>query len=153
MDSSWKKGTQAVLIFKSDAAFADFNSVLVDGTVVDGANYSVSEGNTVVTLKASYLETLAVGTHTLTVRSQNGDASTQFTIKEKGVPEINIGENEKGETNTKTETNKKNETNTNTSSNSPKTGDSMNLLLWFSLLAVSASVIITLAVYKLKRKS
>ena len=80
MNGSWKQGTQAVLIFKSDAAFADFISVLVDGTVVDGANYTVSEGSTMVTMKSAYLETLTVGTHTLTVRSQNGDASTQFTI-------------------------------------------------------------------------
>ena len=128
MSGSWKKGTQAVLIFKSNVAFSDFISVLVDGTVVDGANYTMSEGSTVVTLKSAYLETLTVGTHTLTIRSQNGDASTQFTIKEKG------------ETNTKTETN------TMTKTNSPKTGDSTNLLVLFVLLGISASAIITLAV-------
>lgn len=128
MSGSWKKGTQAVLIFKSNVAFSDFISVLVDGTVVDGANYTMSEGSAVVTLKSAYLETLTVGTHTLTIRSQNGDASTQFTIKEKG------------ETNTKTETN------TMTKTNSPKTGDSTNLLVWFVLLGISASAIITLAV-------
>lgn len=153
MNGSWKQGTQAVLIFKSDAAFADFISVLVDGTVVDGANYTVSEGSTVVTMKSAYLETLTVGTHTLTVRSQNGDASTQFTIKEKDVSETNPKEEEKGETNTKTETDKKDETSAKAESNSPKTGDSTNLLLWFALLAVSASSIITLAVYKMKSKN
>lgn len=118
-----------------------------------------------VTMKSAYLETLTVGTHTLTVRSQNGDASTQFTIKEKDVSETNPKEEEKGETDTKTETdkkdetsvktetNKKNETSAKAESNSPKTGDSTNLLLWFALLAVSASSIITLAVYKMKSKN
>jgi len=104
-------------------------------------------------MKSAYLETLTVGTHTLTVRSQNGDASTQFTIKEKDVSETNPKEEEKGETNTKTETDKKDETSAKAESNSPKTGDSTNLLLWFALLAVSASSIITLAVYKMKSKN
>lgn len=146
MNGLWKKGTQAVLIFKSDAAFADFISVLVDGTVVDGVNYTVDEGSMAVTLKSAYLETLTVGTHTLTIRSQNGDASTQFTIKEKEVSETNPKEEGKSETNTKTETS------TNTKTNSPKTGDSANIRMWFVLLAVSASVIITVAVYKMKKK-
>ena len=99
-----------------------------------------------VTLKSAYLETLTVGTHTLTIRSQNGDASTQFTIKEKEVSETNPKEEGKSETNTKTETS------TNTKTNSPKTGDSANIRMWFVLLAVSASVIITVAVYKMKKK-
>lgn len=87
MNSSWKKGTDVDLRFKSDVPFADLICVTVDGAVLDSANYTVSEEGTVAVLKASYLETLTVGTHTLTISSQNGDASTQFVILEKEVSE------------------------------------------------------------------
>lgn len=84
MNGSWKKGTTVDLIFKSDAEYADFISVSVDGAVIDGAYYTVSgEGGTVAALKPSYLETLDTGSHTLTITSKNGEASTQFVIQEK----------------------------------------------------------------------
>lgn len=150
MNGSWKKGSRAVLIFKSDAALNDFTSVLVDGTFVDSANYALGEGSTVVTLKAPYLETLAVGTHTITIRSKNGDASTEFIIQEKEVSETKPKEEQKNETAEKNETAA--EDKENVKNNSPKTGDSMNLALWIVLLIGSASVIITLAVYKIKMK-
>ena len=58
------------LPFTSNAEYDDFLSVEVDGNVVDGANYTVSEGSTVVTLKAAYLKTLTVGEHTLEIVSK-----------------------------------------------------------------------------------
>lgn len=42
--SSWKKGTKDGLSFTSDAAFADFVKVMVDGKDLDAANYTVAEG-------------------------------------------------------------------------------------------------------------
>ena len=52
----------------------------MDGKDVDAANCTVEEGSTVVTLKASYLETLSVGKHALGIVSQTGTAETEFTI-------------------------------------------------------------------------
>lgn len=79
-DGTWKKGEKNALNFKSNAAFADFRCVLVDDKEIDSENYTVSEGSTVVELKAEYLETLSVGKHKLTVRSVYGDAETTFEV-------------------------------------------------------------------------
>ena len=79
-NSEWRKGDENGLTFSSDAAFSDFVEVLVDGKTVASENYERREGGTIVELKASYLETLAEGEHTLTIRSASGDATTRFTI-------------------------------------------------------------------------
>lgn len=80
-NGQWQKGTEAGLSFTSNAAFADFLKVQVDGKDLDASNYTVKEGSTIVTLKAEYLETLSVGTHTLAIVSETGTATTEFTIK------------------------------------------------------------------------
>ena len=79
-NSEWIKGDENGLTFSSDAAFSDFVEVLVDGKTVASENYERREGGTIVELKASYLETLAEGEHTLTIRSASGDATARFTI-------------------------------------------------------------------------
>jgi D-alanyl-D-alanine carboxypeptidase (penicillin-binding protein 5/6) len=79
---SWSPDTpEATLTFKSDAALADFLQVTVNDTVLDTVNYTLSEGSTVVTLKADYLAQLAAGTYTIGIHSKNGVASTTFEIK------------------------------------------------------------------------
>ena len=76
------------LSVRSDADLDDFLGVKVDGAELDADSYEVASGSTVVTLKAAYLQTLAVGTHELEVVSKNGAAATTFTIKAKEtVPE------------------------------------------------------------------
>lgn len=75
----------ADLTVTSDADFEDFLTVKVDGAELDSAEYSVASGSTVVTVKAPYLQTLAVGSHKLEIVSKNGAAATAFTIKEKEV--------------------------------------------------------------------
>ena len=79
---TWSSDTpDASLIFKSDAAFADFIQVTINDAVLDSANYTLSEGSTVVTLKPEYLAQLVIGTYTIGIHSQNGVASTTFEIK------------------------------------------------------------------------
>lgn len=80
-NSTWQKGTKIGLSFTSNAAFADFLKVQVDGKDLDASNYTVKEGSTIVTLKAEYLGTLSVGKHTLAIVSDTGTATTEFTIK------------------------------------------------------------------------
>ena len=79
-NGKWQKGSEGGLSFTSNAAFADFQKVQVDGKDVDSSNYTVKEGSTIVTLKASYLETLPVGKHTLAIVSDTGTAETEFTV-------------------------------------------------------------------------
>lgn len=80
-NGEWRKGDENGLTFGSDAAFSDFVEVLVDGKTVASENYTKQEGGIIIELKASYLETLAGGKHTLTIRSASGDATTRFTIE------------------------------------------------------------------------
>ena len=80
-NAKWNKGGESNLTFKSDAAFSDFVEVLVDGKTITAENYEKREGSIIIELKASYLETLAEGEHTLTIRSTSGDATTKFTVE------------------------------------------------------------------------
>lgn len=56
-------------------------TVTVDSTVLNGSEFDVTSNSTHIKLKGSYVRTLAVGTHTLTV-SMDGydDITTEFTI-------------------------------------------------------------------------
>ena len=80
-NAKWNKGGENNLTFKSDAAFSDFVEVLVDGKTITAENYEKREGSIIIELKASYLETLAEGEHTLTIRSASGGATTKFTVE------------------------------------------------------------------------
>ena len=76
-------GTKAV---RSTAPLSKFREVRVDDTVVDSANYTITEGSTIVTFKESYLKSLSVGDHTLKVVSTDGLTSGILTIKEPVIP-------------------------------------------------------------------
>lgn len=79
--------------FRSDAPFADFIEVQVDGKVVAPSNYKASEGSTIIELLPGFLKTLSVGKHTLAIVSKGGSANTNFTIVETPVEEEEIIEN------------------------------------------------------------
>lgn len=79
-NGEWQKGSEDALSFTSNAAFADFLKVQIDGKDVDASNYTVKEGSTIVTLNASYLEALSAGKHTLAIVSDTGTAETEFTV-------------------------------------------------------------------------
>lgn len=77
---SFESGTKTELTFRSDASFADFISVTVDGKELEKTDYDLKEGSIIVTLKQEYLNTLSVGTHTLSINSASGSAATEFTV-------------------------------------------------------------------------
>lgn len=68
------------LSFRSNAPIKYFQKVLVDDKEVDTENYVLTEGSTIVTLKTSFVKTLGVGEHKLSVVSTTGTAETTFTI-------------------------------------------------------------------------
>lgn len=74
------------LSFRSSAPLAFFQKVLVDDKEVAAENYVLTEGSTIVTLKASFLNTLGVGEHRLSVVSTTGTAETTFTVAEVAKP-------------------------------------------------------------------
>ena len=74
------------LSFRSSAPLRYFQKVLVDDKEVAAENYVLTEGSTIVTLKASFLNTLGVGEHKLSVVSTTGTAETNFTVAEAANP-------------------------------------------------------------------
>lgn len=74
------------LSFRSSAPLAFFQKVLVDDKEVAAESYVLTEGSTIVTLKASFLNTLGVGEHKLSVVSATGTAETTFTVAEAAKP-------------------------------------------------------------------
>lgn len=74
------------LSFRSSAPLAFFQKVLVDDKEVAAENYVLTEGSTIVTLKTSFLNTLGVGEHRLSVVSTTGTAETTFTVAEAAKP-------------------------------------------------------------------
>ena len=148
-NGSWQKSGTDGLSFTSNAAFADFTKVQVDGKDLDASNYTVKEGSTIVTLNAAYLNTLSVGKHTLSVVSANGTATTEFTITavQTGGDDQTGGSDQTGSDTTPQEPDKNGGDTT-----SPQTGDSSNMMLWIALLILSGGA--SLAVlYRKKLKS
>ena len=142
-NGSWQKSGTDGLSFTSNAAFADFIKVQVDGKDLDASNYTIKEGSTIVTLNAAYLNTLSVGKHTLSIVSANGTATTEFTITA-----VQGGNDSQTGGDTTPQEPGKNEG----AVTSPQTGDSSNMALWIALLFVSGVGLFGAAVYSRKRK-
>lgn len=130
-------GEKKVLSFTSNAAFSDFVRVELDGKTLDEKNYTAKEGSTVVTLKADYVATLSAGKHTIGVVSENGTASTTFTVNAKSVVDNDTNSPQTGDNDTK----------------SPQTGDNSHMALWFALLFVSGAGVIGTTVYGKKKRA
>lgn len=141
-NGSWQKGGTDGLSFTSDAEYADFLKVMVDGKELKTTDYTVKEGSTIVTLNAAYLETLSVGKHTLEIESKNGIAKTEFTITA-----VQGGDDSQTGGTTPQEPDKNGGDTT-----SPQTGDSSNMMLWITLLFVSGTGLFGATAYNRKKK-
>lgn len=109
----------------------DLTGIYVDGKLVDAKNYILKSGSTILTLKASYLDTLSPGKHTLKFQyKDNVLAETVFTITAKAgqIP---------------------NQPGASAAPHSPQTGDSGNLIVLFTLFLVSGG---TLTILLTKRR-
>lgn len=81
--ATYLKESENGLAFTADGDYGLFQSVEIDGNVIDRAYYEVKEGSTVVTLLKRYLDTLPAGAHTIRILYTDGKtASTQFTVQE-----------------------------------------------------------------------
>ena len=78
--SRWKKSSKDTVKFRSNANYEDFICVLVDGKELDSSYYTKKEGSIIIEIKASFLETLSIGNHSLIIRSATGDAVTDFYV-------------------------------------------------------------------------
>ncbi|MGN0427394.1 MAG: sortase B protein-sorting domain-containing protein, partial [Agathobacter sp.] len=79
-NSTWTAGGSEALTIRGNGEFSKFTGVKVDGKLIDRSNYTAQEGSTIIALNASYLSTLAAGTHTIEIVWTDNSASTTFTI-------------------------------------------------------------------------
>ncbi len=149
-DTSYTIGSNGTVKITSTGAFEKFESVEMDGKVVDKSHYTVTKGSTIVTFENSYLETLSVGEHIVTICYNDGNkVNSKLSIFAK----ISDGENTDGGTNT----NGASDSSTNNSSSqvqesaaqttgasATSTGDNSHLGLWISFALV---VILALAAF------
>ena len=140
------QGEKKELTFTSDASFADFVRVELDGTALEEKNYTKREGSTIITLNRDFVAALSVGEHTLAIVSQHGTATAKFTVKAKP---------------TETATPQPTVTPRPTAQPTPtvqpvspilRTGDTANPALWFALLIVSGGAAIGITVVSRKKK-
>lgn len=78
--STWNGSTTEGLTIHGDGDFAKFAGVRVDGNWIPSAHYEAKAGSTIVTLKPSYLASLAEGEHTVDIMWIDDSASTTFTV-------------------------------------------------------------------------
>ncbi len=82
--STWTQGTGAGLSFETDIPYERYRTVSVDDGIIATADYSAwtdsSGKKTEMTLQPSFLQTLSVGSHTLTVTAQDGSAAATFDV-------------------------------------------------------------------------
>ena len=123
------------LTVRGNGDFSKFIGIKVDGVQIGADNYEAKSGSTIVTLKSSYLDTLAAGTHSIEILWKDGSASTTFMIQQ--------SEGQKPNNDVKDLDSVKNE--------SPKTGDDDNLLVLAAWLFLSGFVFVGVTYYR-KRK-
>ena len=138
------QGEKKELSFTSDASFADFLRVELDGTTLDEKNYTKKEGSTIITLNRDFVATLSVGEHTLAIVSKSGTATAKFTVKAKptetATPQPTVTPQPTAQPQPTVQP----------VSPLPRTGDTANPALWFVLLIVSGSALA--AIFVLRRK-
>ena len=78
--SIWNGSTTEGLTIRGDGDFDKFAGVRVDGNWIPSAHYEAKSGSTIVTLKPSYLASLAEGEHTVDIMWIDDSASTTFTV-------------------------------------------------------------------------
>ena len=80
-NSEWTQGGDKGIEFSGNGK-GTF-TVKVDGAAVAAGKYTASADGSTVTLKPEYLDTLAAGSHTVTLVYGDGSAKAKFTIKAK----------------------------------------------------------------------
>ena len=138
-NGTWTQNSDGTLTFRANGEFSKFTGVKVDGKLIDRENYTAKSGSTIVTLSKDYLATLPVGNHSLTVVFNDGECSTDFTVKAAG-DNTNPGDNTKpGETVTP-----------GNNADGPQTGDHSSIVLAVAVLLVSGGALTVLGIAKKK---
>ena len=145
------QGEKKELTFTSDASFADFVRVELDGTALEEKNYTKREGSTIITLNRDFVATLSVGEHTLAIVSQHGTATAKFTVKAKPAETATTQPTVTPQPTAQPTQTAQPQPTVQPVSPIPSTGDTANPALWFALLIVSGFALA--AIFVLRRKA
>lgn len=119
----WIPDSAGGLTIRVNGDYTKFQSVSVDGSIIDSGKYTSEPGSTIVTLKAAYLDALSAGGHRLRINFADGYAETTFTVATREMDVL------------------------------PQTGGSSNTTLWVALLLIGGAGVIGASIYFKKKKS
>ena len=129
-----------------ELAYEYFVDVWVDGVLVDPQYYTVVSGSTIVTLSSAYLDTLSVGTHSVTMNyNVNGTripVEASITISDRGRATPSSADE-------KTQ----NPESQPSGPVAPNTGDNSNLVLWVCLLGFCLVALVSVAIVRTRRNN
>ena len=147
-DSTWTQGTDGTIAIRGNGDFEKFQSVKVDGAVVDAKYYTVAKGSTIITFKGDYLKTLSTGSHTFELVWTDGSAATKFTIAAKpDNGDNNNDSNDDSDNDITVNGNVSSGNNTVPAAiDAPNTGDASGI--WMTLFAVSLAGLAAMLVRK-----
>ena len=80
-NAHWSDQERTDLVFRANGEIASFTAVRIDGVTIDPSRYTVTEGSTIVTLKADYILRLPNGEHTMEIVFDDGLAIATFTVE------------------------------------------------------------------------
>ena len=121
-NSSWVRNEDGSMAIRGNGEISKFTGVKVDGVLIDPANYIVTEGSTIVTLKPEYLNTLSEGSHSFEILWADGSAATDFTVTGNAADYIAV--------------------------NAPQTGYDSHITLWTLLLLAALSGLAAVSITK-----
>lgn len=131
------KSSKEPVSFRSDAAFADFIRVELDGKeLVKDKDYTLKEGSIIATLMPEFISSLSAGDHTLGIVSASGTAVANFTVTDDNA------------SNTVSDSSAVDTSTDNNSEKSPQTGDTSNVLIWLYILSLASLAVVGITVYK-----
>jgi hypothetical protein len=160
---TWTRGSDqgAEFVVKrsenDEETFELFKELKVDGNTVPENAYSKASGSLIIDMKASYLETLSEGKHTLTAVFEDGSAETEFTITGEENPgdedsEEAISPDDPGDDKSSKAVIPEDET-ADESEKAVKTGDTSDLGTWLIILLAALTVLSGLGIKGRSKKN
>lgn len=141
INSTWTTNSTDGLAVRVNGALEKFQSVKMDGAIVDASNYTATSGSTIITFKKEYLASLTQGTHSITIVFTDGEAATHVTI---GSASGSQPSSEQTATTPATPSQK---------DNVPKTGETDEAMVWVILSVCGFAGMLSVYGYRKKKEN
>jgi len=76
----WNSWSEGKAVFRSNAAYEDFISVMINGEELSPEHYTLREGSIIVEIDREYLKSLESGEYKIDIVSKTGTASSNIVI-------------------------------------------------------------------------